>query len=213
MYLVDMKIANTIAAFNGGNGKHVLLTDASGNIVAFLKSIGTTNINGEPVAVVKLSATSTGLIAMTRMGHLSNQPHGECSILVRTLKFEQNEFTRWIEEYHLPENSTAILAPINCAGVIALNKPLPVNIDDSVTTANWCGIIVFGPSTEVMQLAHCKHIDRYVLLNHSMKTCVVIPDFLLSKELPYSDQNFEHFVHSEVLSDYSTEVHPFSVIM
>ncbi len=199
-----MEIANGIAALTGGNGHHVSFTDASGKKVALLKSLGDIK--------VLLSATQLGLNTMVKMGYLSTQPHPDCAIIVRQSIFTDAEFTRWLNDYSLPENSTAILAPSNCVGVIALNKPLPINTDNAITT-NWCGLTVFGSGIGVMQLAYCESLGYYVLLNHSMKTYIVIPDFLLSKELPYSDQNFEDFVHSEVLSDFSTEAHPFGVIM
>jgi hypothetical protein len=213
MFLVNMEIADSIAALTGGNGKNCCFDDASGKKVAVLKAIGTFQMDGKSAAKVLLCATSVGLKAMIRMGYLSTQAHPDCAIIVKTSEFTNAEFTRWLDEYSLPENSAAIFAPSNCVGVIALNKPVSVAIDDAVTTANWCCLTVFGTNIRVMQLAYCKSLGSYVLLNHSDKTYVVIPDALLSKELPYSDQNFEDFVHSEVLSDYSTETHPFGAIM
>ncbi|NBV29726.1 hypothetical protein EBS02_12090 [bacterium] len=212
MFFTNIDTANAIAAPTGGNGKNCCF-DASGETVAVLKAIGTTQMDGKSVAIVRLSATQLGLNIMTRMGYFSSQAHPDCAIIVKISVFTNAEFTRWLDEYRLPENSTAILAPSNCVGVIALNKPVSVAIDSTVTTANWRGLTVFGNGIGVMQLAYCEHLGYYVLLNHSMKTYIVIPDFLLSKELPYSDQNFKDFVHSEVLSDYSTEAHQFGVIM
>jgi len=216
MFFTNIVTAKAIAALTGGNGKNCRFDDASKETVAVLKAIGTTQMDGKSAAKVLLSTTPTGLKAMSRMGYLSAKPHPDCTIIVKISVFTNAEFTQWLDEYRLPENRTAILAPSNCAEVIALSNPLPVNADNAITT-NWRGLTVFGNGIGAgigdMQLAHCDHLGRYVLLNHSDRTYVVIPDALLSKELPYSDQNFEDFVHLEVLSDYSTEAHPFSAIM
>ena len=214
MFFAKPNTAAAVDAFKGGNGYHVSFTDASKKTVAVLKAIGTTQIDGNRVAVVKVSATPTGLGAMTRMGYFSPKANEECAVLVRTLKFEQDEFDSWIREYRLPENSKAILSPSNCAQTISLSSPVSVAIDSTVTTTNWKGLTVFGDGIPgFAQLAFCTSLDSYIMLNHSMRTYVIIPDYLITKESPYSDENFEDFVHSEVLSNYSKDTYAFASIM
>lgn len=208
-----MEIARAIAASKGGNGKHVSFTDASNKTVALIKTIGTTTINGKLVAVVKVSATSIGLVAMARMSYFSFESNKECDVLVRKLEFEQAEFDSWLREYLLPENTKAILSPSNCARIVELSKPLSVK-RNAVTTRNWKGLTVFGYGIPgFVQLAFCTSIASYIMLNHSMRTYVLIPDCLIDEESLYSDKNFEDFVHSEVLSDYSKDTHAFDNIM
>lgn len=213
MFFAKPDAIAAIAASEGGNGSHIRFNDATGETVAVLKAIGTTTINGNPVAVVKVSTTLTGLSAMARMGYFSSDPNEECAVLVRTLEFEQAEFKRWIDDCDHPENNKAILSNHNCAQIISLSSPLSVK-RNAVTTRNWKGLTVFGDGIPgFTQLAFCTSIASYIMLNHSMRTYVVIPDCLIDEESLYSDKNFEDFVHSEVLSDYSKDTHAFDNIM